>query len=342
MRIWIDLENSPHSLFFRPIINELKTKKHDVWVTARDFAQTIELATNLDVPVIPVGSGKVNGTFYKAQALFSRTLKLVTLVRDKRIDIAVSHGARAQVLAAKVLGIKSYAYFDYDYSDTRLFHYLCKNVFVPEVTLENFRRVKKVRDDFFLPYPGIKEEVYIEEYPFSSTILSDLNLSDKQIIAVLRPPASLAHYANVKSDHLFQLVFQHLLSCRDVCIVILPRYENQRQELKLYSEVGNGRVIIPQKAVDAISLMAAADIVVSGGGTMVREGAVLGTPTYSVFCGPTGTIDNLLENEHKIIRIQEPSGIEKICVRKKPSKNKPYDQKRLAAHLVDRLIELNA
>ena len=46
MRIWIDLANSPHVPFFRALIPEFGARGHQVEITARDFAQTVELAMN--------------------------------------------------------------------------------------------------------------------------------------------------------------------------------------------------------------------------------------------------------------------------------------------------------
>ena len=56
----------------------------------------------------------------------------------------------------------------------------------------------------------------------------------------------------------------------------------------------------PEKAVDALSLMAHSDAVVGGGGTMTREAAIIGTPAYSVFAGKLGAIDAALERDGKL------------------------------------------
>ena len=40
MRVWVDITNSPHVPFFRPLLRLLAEDGHDVEVTARDYAQT--------------------------------------------------------------------------------------------------------------------------------------------------------------------------------------------------------------------------------------------------------------------------------------------------------------
>ena len=43
MRVWIDVSNSPQVPFFRPLIALLESRGHEVEVTTRDYAQTLEL-----------------------------------------------------------------------------------------------------------------------------------------------------------------------------------------------------------------------------------------------------------------------------------------------------------
>jgi len=47
MKIWIDLDNTPHVPFFKPIIRELEKRGHEVVLTARDAFQVCELADRM-------------------------------------------------------------------------------------------------------------------------------------------------------------------------------------------------------------------------------------------------------------------------------------------------------
>ena len=55
MKIWIDLDNTPHVPFFKPIIRELENRGHTVVLTARDAFQVCELATRMGLPYKKVG-----------------------------------------------------------------------------------------------------------------------------------------------------------------------------------------------------------------------------------------------------------------------------------------------
>ena len=341
MRIWIDLENSPHGLFFRPIIGELQSRGHEVVLTARDFAQTLELASVIGVPLACIGHGESFSYAGKAFAGIWRALQLIRFMRGKNADLALSHGSRAQVLAAAWLGMPSYACFDYDYTDTRVFQIFCRHVLVPEVAIGNFQVTKRVPAGFFVPYPGIKEEVYVGHWPLDGAIVSRLGLDASGVIAVLRPPATAAHYSTRASDELFESALSCLLDSQNTQLVLLPRYRSQALELAARASL-RGRALIPTRAIDALSLMAVADLVVSGGGTMIREAAVLGTPAYSVFAGPVGTIDQLLEKDGRLTLIRRQSDVERIAVHKKATRPaRAAFKAHLAGYIVERLLELH-
>ncbi len=59
-------------------------------------------------------------------------------------------------------------------------------------------------------------------------------------------------------------------------------------------------VVVPERAIDALSLVALADLVVSAGGTMNREAVALGVPVYTTFAGRPGAVDTALVNEGKL------------------------------------------
>ncbi len=60
---------------------------------------------------------------------------------------------------------------------------------------------------------------------------------------------------------------------------------------------------MPERAVDAQSLVALADLVVSAGGTMNREAVALGTPVWTTFEGRLGAVDERLIAEGRLRRL---------------------------------------
>ena len=117
-------------------------------------------------------------------------------------------------------------------------------------------------------------------------MLDQLGLDGGGTVAVFRPPPDGALYhrmANERFDEVIRLALEH----EDVQIVLLPRTADQQKRYQALSS----RVRVPERAVDGGSLLAAADLTVGAGGTMNRESAVLGTPTYTVFAGELAAVD---------------------------------------------------
>src|SRR5205085_10730850 len=82
--------------------------------------------------------------------------------------------------------------------------------------------------------------------------------------------------------------------------VVLPRVDSQRGRL-----TGVPDVVVPEGAVDAQSLIAHADLVISAGGTMNREAVALGVPVYSTFEGRLGAVDERLIDEGRLHRLRD-------------------------------------
>jgi predicted glycosyltransferase len=134
-------------------------------------------------------------------------------------------------------------------------------------------------------YEGFKEELYLAHFEPDAKILDDLRVDKTRILAVFRPPPAGALYHRSVNER-FDEVLREAVSRDDVHVVLLPRSEEQRVT---YGRVD--RVCIPDGAIDTCSLAAFADVVIGAGGTMNREAALLGTPTYTVFAGKLAAVD---------------------------------------------------
>ena len=113
---------------------------------------------------------------------------------------------------------------------------------------------------------------------------------------VLRPPPDVALYHRA-GNPLFPRTLEQLGRRDDVHAVVLPRTEEQRAYV---GSLALPSVIVPDGAVDAQSLIAAADLVISAGGTMNREAVALGVPVYTEFAGRLGGVDEQLIREGRL------------------------------------------
>ena len=319
MRVWIDISNSPQVLFFRPLIALLEQREHDVSVTTRDYAQTLELLQLHGIPHEVVGPGHGGaGAWGKGRAMATRVSALRRFARGRRFDVGLSHASHELPLVARSLGIPSAYAFDYEFA--RVQHGVgCRaatRVVVPDAIPQDRldrlgARTRKVRR-----YPGLKEEYYLSGFEPDEAVLDDLHLDRARILAVVRTPPEVSLYHRHESP-LFADVLQRVGSEPSMQAVVLPRTQEQREAI-LTAALPS--LVVPEHAVDAQSLVALADLVVSAGGTMNREAVALGVPVYTTFAGRLGAVDEQLIREG---RLRPLRSADELRLEKRPAGAKP-------------------
>jgi predicted glycosyltransferase len=298
MRVWIDLTNSPHVLVMRPVIERLRADGHEVQVTARDFAQTLELCERLDVAHTAIGHHRGGRLVAKAGGLVERSGALLRWARGRAFDIALGHSSNDVTVAAALLRIPSATMFDYEWAtvqhnvNCRLARAVVVPDAIPPERLYRYGARRKVRG-----YEGLKEEYYLADFEPGEEVIDELGLDRVRPIVVVRTPPELSLYHRFEND-LFGQVLERLRAAAadsGVQPVVLPRVASQREQL-----AGVPGFVVPAHAIDAQSLIAHADLVISAGGTMNREAVALGTPVYTTFQGRLGAVDERLMAEGRL------------------------------------------
>jgi uncharacterized protein len=326
VRVWIDLTNSPHVLVLAPVIAELRDRGHEVDVTARDFAQTLDLCERLGIDHTAIGHHRGGSVGAKAVGLLDRSAALTRWGRGRRFDLALGHGSNDVTVAAALLRIPCSTTFDYEWATVQhtVNCRLAQAVVVPEaIPPERLYRYGARRK--LHRYPGLKEEYYLAHFEPDPAVLGELNLDPADPIAVVRTPPAVSLYHRFEND-LFTEVLARL---RGTQSVVLPRTQEQRAEL-----VRAGGLIVPERAIDAQSLIAYADVVVSAGGTMNREAVALGTPVYTVFEGRVGAVDEGLLADGRLRRL---AGAEQLTLEKRATGDRADRVRRDPAILTDML-----
>jgi predicted glycosyltransferase len=320
MRIWVDLANSPHVPFFRALAAEFRSRGHEMEATARDFAQTVELAEAAGLAPAVVGrhgGGKLSG---KAGNLVGRAWALVGWARGRGFDLAVSHNSYSQVLAARLLSLRAVTLMDYEHQPANhLAFRLASRVVVPRAFPPEALRLFGARARKVRRYEGIKEDVYLADFEpdarFPELLRERFGVdTGRDTLVVVRPPAREALYHRFENE-LFEESLARLLAAPGVKVILLARGREQREALAARFNFGN--FIAPSTALDGANLVAAADLVVSAGGTMNREAAALGTPAATIYAGRWAAVDEQLVREGRLRRIATREDLEGLRVEKK-------------------------
>ncbi len=297
MRVWIDLANSPHVPLFVPVVREARDRGHEVVLTARDHAQTRALAEEAWPEVSIVGGKSPAGRVAKGRAILGRALALRRFARERRPDVALSHGSYAQVLAARGARVPAVTMMDYEHQPANHLSFrLARCVIVPVIFPEDSLRRFGARSDKVVQYDGFKEELYLAGVAPDRAVLTTLALDPSRVTVAMRPPPEGALYhreGNVRFDDLLDDVL-----AADAQVVLLPRGDEQETR---YRRPG---VVIPDGPVDGRVLLATVDVMIGAGGTMTRESALLGTPTYTVFLGEQAAADAELIRQGKLMDLR--------------------------------------
>lgn len=297
MRVWVDCTAAAHPLVLRPIVERLEGRGHEVFVTAREYGQTVGILERLEIPFTIVGEHGGGSTLGKAAALAARSAKLARVVRGRRPDLAIAHGSVDLAVVCALLRVPSVQMQDYEFAgwQRRISFGVARRVLVPDsIPVERLERIG-AKASKLVRFPGLKEEYYLADFEPDAAVLDELGLDRERVLVVVRPPPETSEY-HAPND-LYGRVIQRLAGTHHAQAVVIPRTERQAEELRRF---GFANVRVPERAIDAQSLIALADLVVSAGGTMNREAVALGTPVFTTFAGRMGGVDEALIGESRL------------------------------------------
>ena len=295
MRVWIDLTNSPHVLVMRPVIELLREDGHEVRVTARDFAQTLALCERFGIEHTAIGRHRGERLRRQGASVWRRARRRScagrapsgALPAGARFDIALGHGSNDVSVAAALLRMPSSTMFDYEWAtvqhnvNCRLARAVVVPDAIPPERLYRYGARGKLR-----ALRGAQGGVLPRRLRARRRRCWRSSGSTASApIVVVRTPPEVSLYHRFEND-LFAEVLERLRAAAaadGVQPVVLPRVASQREQL-----AGVPGFVVPERAIDAQSLIAYSDLVISAGGTMNREAVALGVPVYTTFEGRAG------------------------------------------------------
>jgi predicted glycosyltransferase len=338
MRVWVDFTNTAHVLVLRPLVELLERQGHEVTLTARPLSHTQELLEDWGHSHTVIGHHGGTGKLGKARAAAGRVPRLLSFARGRGFDWGLAHGSTDLPPVSRLLRIPNTTMFDYEWASLQ-HHVNCRlasRVLVPDaIPAERLRRYGANRRKL-VRYPGLKEEYYLADFEPDPTVLDRLGVDPARILCVVRTAPSYALYLGGAESELLPRLLKRLSANEETQTVVLARTDEQRQAI---GELGLDRVFVPERAVDGRTLVALADLLVSAGGTMNREAAVLGTPVWSMFEGRLGAIDEELASQGRLRFLHDPDEI--VIARKSGGgaatriRRNPADLLRLAVDLPD-------
>jgi len=271
--IWVDLTNSPHALFFDDFI-----KNHDCVVTAREFGPLTKLLDEKGVEYTVVGRHGGGDPKKKLVESVNRTQELVEFIGDYEVDVAVSKHSVELPRVAFGLKIPCIHVLDNEFAEhqNRLTLPLASSIIVPDALDENQIMKQGARKEQLQKFRGVCEYVHVKNF---SADYKDADLDLNGDYVIIRPEPYMASYFG--SETATQDVI-NAVNDLGMEAVVLPRGDG----------VFKNAVVLEN--VDSLKLIYNAKALLSGGGTMNRESALLGTPTISFYSEDLLGVDKFL------------------------------------------------
>jgi predicted glycosyltransferase len=329
LRIWVDCTAAAHPVVLRPVIALLRERGHDVAITARDYGQTEGMLERFGLEYESFGGHGDAGTASKALALGRRSAALARWARPRRFDLAIAHGSVDVAAVGTALRIPQAQMQDYEYAglQRKLAWRAARRVIVPDAIPIERLEAAGAKVSKLVRYPGLKEDYYLSDFVPDPDVLARLGLGehgvmaarneDDRILVVVRPPPETSAYH--ADNPLYDGVIDRLCGDARAITVLIPRTERQRRAA---IERRDPSLIVPADAIDAQSLIAYSDLVVSAGGTMNREAVALGVRVLTIFSGRMGAVDERLIADGRLGELRDPADLE---LRKRTGEPGPVD-----------------
>ncbi|MGH7681733.1 MAG: DUF354 domain-containing protein [Candidatus Eiseniibacteriota bacterium] len=298
--VWFDFENTPHVLFLEPIIKRLQSAGVETIATAKPQSQTVAVAASRGLDFEVVGGGDHKGHLKKLLFGLGRAAQLASWALSRKKPRLLVSSSRTACVAARSLGIPAIGLLDYEHAEHRPIALASKPVMMPDLFLNAELPASLSRVVGY--FEGLKENLYIDDRGLDrDACRATLGIDSGDYVIVARPPAWNAHYAERVDDSakLWLQVLRDFNSMDHTKIYLVPRDREQFEWIHGLFD-GTPRMHPFPEVMDGPALVAASDLVVSGGGTMNREAAVLGVPAWSVFTGPTPYVDECLALEGRL------------------------------------------
>jgi uncharacterized protein len=269
-----------------------------------------------------VGRHGGKSTAGKMLNLLVRSGELAVFGRRVKADVAVSHNSYTQTVAGRLIGARVVTIMDFEGQPANHIAFrLAHRVIVPAVFPESSLREFGCPDSRVVRYNGFKEQVYLSDFQprpgFQAELVRTCSLPDdwdlaQTILVTVRTPASMATYHHFK-NLLFEQLIARLNKDPGLTVVLLPRNEEQREYYRgMYPNVH-----IPAVPLSGNDLVFHSDLVVSAGGTMNREAAVLGTPVCTIFAGSLPAVDRSLIGAGRLLSLESAHDVEALKFEKK-------------------------
>jgi len=288
MKIWLDLTNSPHINFFKPFIKKWKDDGYEIIITARNLANTLALIEQNGWEYTEIGEHAGKNKLKKIINFPKRVFQLYSFLKKNKPDIGISHSSFYSPLVCKLLKIPSIYLNDNEHAKGNYiaFKFATLNI-IPEFLEKKADKLKWTSKYNIIFYPGIKEGIYLSHIDLTDSFES----YKKDTIYIRLEPWTAQYYSG--DTEFMDPIIEELAKINKV--VILPR---SKEQIIHFKEKCFENVFVSETPITLNEIFKTSIIFIGAGGSMTRELAFLGVPTFSIYQDELLEVDKyLVENK---------------------------------------------
>jgi len=300
-RIWIDIEQPKTAIMFKSLLKMFGNEGAKVLTTARNYDSTYQILDDSKISYKKIGMHGGEKLENKLETYIDRLKSLFPIVKRFSPDYFVTFLSVEGTRIAYGLKIPSIAMNDEPRNEPvcKLIHPYITNIITPkciplELYVNLYADLKKI-----IRYNGLDEIAWISEYTPNLDILKKFDLEKGKYVIVRTEPTHASYLIHKISPEETQiktflpLIFREFPNHKYFLLVRSKLQETYLSKgLKNINDEKN--IIITQYMPNLVDLCFYAAIVISGGGTIVRESSLLNVPSIVFFPGDSAPQDKFL------------------------------------------------
>lgn len=313
MRIWIDIDNPPQVQYLLPFRDAFAAAGVATVITARDYGTTFALLERAGVGYTGFGERVGRGRARKVAHLAVRARDLSRFVTDGGRPDALLAASRSSAVAARRMGIPSFIVGDYEYANVSTYRLTGSTILHPDAIDARVFCRRGLRREQLRAFRGLKEDLTFAGVDVDAVAPLDLgDLPPDAVRVLFRPPSETSHYYRRESSTMARAALHHLARV-GALVVLSPREPGQAALLDGLD--WTHQPVVLERPAQFVALLKSVDAVVCSGGTMLREAAYLGIPSYSIFQSRIGGVDRRLEELGRATLLTTPADLRRLEVR---------------------------
>ncbi|MFX0002493.1 MAG: DUF354 domain-containing protein [Candidatus Hodarchaeota archaeon] len=321
-KIWIDIEQPKTAIMFNSLWKKFENEGVDVMVTARDYDSTYQILDHSNLNYKKVGMHGGEKLEDKLYTYINRLAQLFPLVKRFSPDYFVTFLSVEGTRIAYGLNIPSIGMNDEPRNKPvcKLIHPYIENIITPNcIPIELY--IKLYADpEKIIRYNGLDEIAWISEYTPNPTILENFNIQKGKYVIIRTEPTHASYLI-----HKFRPEETQIVKFLPSIFKEFPNYKyfllvrSKKQEEFLYKQFKTlskeKNIVITQYLPNLVDFCFYAALVISGGGTIVRESSLLNVPSIEFFPGESAPQERfLIENGFPLEHIRDSYDLSKRAI----------------------------